>query len=215
MRQANRAKADERYPNGSLCGNPVFDEDPRREPTPGCRAGRFGASDRRDVPLGRYTAQSLTGVPGKTRSAQAKIMTLGPDFNTLGCMRWRRRRSNPSFKLFFSCVMTELVFTRVDAALMLLDRHRVRRRQQIPALSVVVGDRGAPARLVHRWARLADVHVCESTNVALAEQVSDWFAALVRVRELAGPGVHLAGPTRRRQRRGALAPVMSSFCTRT
>lgn len=82
--------------------------------------------------------------------------------------------------------MPELLFARVDAALALLDRHRQRRHQQIPTLSVVAGDGDAPARLVHRWARLADVHVCESTNVGLAELVSDWFAALVRVRNLPG-----------------------------
>lgn len=82
--------------------------------------------------------------------------------------------------------MPELLFARVDAALTLLERHRQRRRQQIPTLSVVAGNPDALARLVRRWGRLADLSVCESANIQLSELVFDWFGALARVRNLPG-----------------------------
>jgi len=79
----------------------------------------------------------------------------------------------------------ELLSTRVDPALALLDRHRQRRRQEVPTLSVVVGSGEEPARLARHWMRSARLIVCETSNVRLGELVSDWFDRLATVRNLA------------------------------
>ncbi|HUY89508.1 MAG TPA: DUF559 domain-containing protein [Pirellulales bacterium] len=72
----------------------------------------------------------------------------------------------------------------LDAALFLLDRHGLRRRQRVPTLSVIVGAGNKPVRLARHWIRLARLVVCETSNVRLPELVSDWFVRLAAARNL-------------------------------
>lgn len=77
-----------------------------------------------------------------------------------------------------------LLFTSVDTALALLDRHRQRRRLEVPTLSVVVGAGGEPRRLARHWMHLARLVACEMSNVRLSELISGWFDRLAAVRNL-------------------------------
>jgi very-short-patch-repair endonuclease len=78
----------------------------------------------------------------------------------------------------------ELLFTSVEAALTLLDRHRQRRRQEVPTLSIVVGAGEDPRRLARHWMHSARLVVCETSSVRLVELVSHWFDRLAAERNL-------------------------------
>lgn len=77
-----------------------------------------------------------------------------------------------------------LLFTNVDAALMLLDRHRQRRCQEVPTLSVVVGAGEEPRRLARHWMHLAGLVVGEMSSVRPSELVPGWLDRLAAVRNL-------------------------------
>jgi hypothetical protein len=71
-----------------------------------------------------------------------------------------------------------------DAALTMLSRHQVRRRQRIPTITVLTGRDVAPSRLVRRWAEQEKRPVREPTSIEQVDAVASWFGALVESRNI-------------------------------
>ncbi|HVX14625.1 MAG TPA: DUF559 domain-containing protein [Pirellulales bacterium] len=73
-----------------------------------------------------------------------------------------------------------------DAALGVLRRHQVRRRQRIPTVTVLAGRDDAPGRVVRRVGELEKRSVREVASIEPEQAVVCWFEALVQSQDVVG-----------------------------